>query len=83
MNTETEIESLKKEVARLRREMDEYRQFIHYHPPGIGDDDKPQSAYLTIRCTFLTLFHPSDASKSHGQHHLRAGRGVRLAARQG
>lgn len=64
MNTETEIESLKKEVARLRREMDEYRQFIHYHPPGIGDDDKPQSAYLTIRCTFLTLFHPSDASKS-------------------
>jgi hypothetical protein len=64
MNTETEIESLKKEVARLRREMDEYRQFIHYHPPGVGDDDKPQSAYLTIRCTFLTMFHPSDASKS-------------------
>jgi hypothetical protein len=64
MNTETEIESLKKEVARLRREMDEYRQFIHYHPPQEGDDGKPQSAYLSIRCTFLSLFHPSDASKS-------------------
>jgi hypothetical protein len=64
MNTETEIESLKKEVARLRREMDEYRQFIRYNPPQEDDDGKPQSAYLSIRCTFLSLFHPSDASKS-------------------
>ncbi len=64
MNTETEINTLKQEVARLRQEMDEYRQFIHYQPPGEGDDGKPQAAYLSIRCTFLSLFHPSDASKS-------------------
>jgi len=64
MNTETEIETLKKEVARLRREMDEYRQFIRYNPPQEGDDGKPQSAYITVRCAIFTLAHPSDSSRS-------------------
>ena len=64
MNTETEIETLKKEVARLRREMDEYRQFIHYHPPGKDDDDRDCPAYLTIRCSILTVVNPSPPSQT-------------------
>ncbi len=38
MNIETEIETLKQEVARLRQELNEFKQFIHYHPPGEDDD---------------------------------------------
>jgi hypothetical protein len=64
MNTETEIETLKKEVARLRQEMDEYRQFIHYHPPSEDDDGQPSAAHLSIRCSIFSLFHPSDTSRS-------------------
>jgi hypothetical protein len=64
MNTETEIESLKKEVARLRQEMDEYRQFIRYQPPGEGDDGKPNDAYITIRCAIFQLVHPGDSGRS-------------------
>jgi hypothetical protein len=64
MNTETEIEALKKEVARLRKEMDEYRQFIHYQPPGKDDDDLDCPAYLTIRCSILTVVNPSPPSQT-------------------
>ena len=64
MNTETEIESLKQEVARLRREMDEYRQFIRYQPPGEDDDGLPSAAYITIRCAIFQLAHPSDPNRS-------------------
>lgn len=62
MNTETEIETLKKEVARLRQQMNELTQFIHYTPPGEDDDGKAQAAYLNIQCTFFRLVHPSDQS---------------------
>lgn len=62
MNTETDLATLQQEVARLRREMNELRQFIHYHPPGTGDDDQPQSAYLDINCTFFSIFHPDNPS---------------------
>ena len=64
MNTETEINTLKQEVARLRREMDEYRQFIRYNPPQEGDDGQPQSAYITVRCAIFTLAHPTDPGRS-------------------
>jgi hypothetical protein len=64
MNTESELASLKQEVARLRREMDEYRQFIHYHPPGKDDDDLDCPAYLTIRCSILSVVNPSPPSQS-------------------
>ena len=64
MNTETEIATLKQEVARLRREMDEYRQFIRYQPPGEGDDGKPEAAYITIRCAIFQLAHPGDPNRS-------------------
>jgi len=64
MNAESELAALKQEVARLRREMDEYRQFIHYQPPGEGDDGKPEAGYLTIRCAFFMLVHPSNPNRS-------------------
>ena len=64
MNTEAEIETLKQEVARLRREMDEYRQFIHYHPPAKDDDDLDCPAYLTIRCSILSVVNPSPPSET-------------------
>ena len=38
MNAESEISGLKQEVTRLRREMDELRQFIRYNPPDKDDD---------------------------------------------
>ena len=60
MNTETEIESLKQEVARLRQEMNELTQFIHYHPPGKGDDGKPSAAHITMQCAIFQLIHPSN-----------------------
>lgn len=64
MNTEIEINALKQEVARLRREMDEYRQFIRYNPASRTDDDQPEAAYITIRCAIFQLAHPSDSSRS-------------------
>jgi len=64
MNLETEIETLKQEVARLRQEMNEYRQFIHYHPPGKDDDDLDCPAYLTIRCSILSVVNPSPPGQS-------------------
>jgi hypothetical protein len=64
MNTETEIESLKKEVARLRQEMNEFREFIRYNPPGEDDDGQPSSAYLTIRCTIFQIVDTSVPSRS-------------------
>jgi hypothetical protein len=64
MSLESEIETLKQEVARLRREMDEYRQFIHYNPPGKDDDDLDCPAYLTIRCSMLTVVNPSPPSQT-------------------
>lgn len=67
MNTETEIAALKQEVARLRQEMNELREFIRYQPAGIGDDGRPESAYLDIRCTFLTLSHPAHPSRAGGR----------------
>lgn len=72
MNTETEINALKQEVARLRKEMDEYRQFIHYHPPDKDDDDLDCPAYLTIRCSILTVVNPSPPS--HSQINIIASR---------
>jgi len=71
MDTENEIAALKQEVARLRQEMNELRQFIHYHPPGLGDDDQPQSAYLDINCTFFRVFHPDHPG--WGQAYLMGG----------
>ena len=64
MNPDTELATLKQEVARLRQEMNELKQFIQYQPPGTGDDDKPEAACLIIRCAFLQLAHPSDPSNS-------------------
>lgn len=64
MNAESEIAGLKQEVTRLRREMDEIKQFIHYNPPGVGDDDKPEAAYITIRCAIFTLAHPAHPNHS-------------------
>ena len=64
MNTETEINALKQEVARLRQEMNELKQFIRYNPPGEDDDGQPCSAYITIRCAIFQLAHPSDPSRS-------------------
>jgi hypothetical protein len=62
METKNEISQLKQEVARLRREMDELKQFIRYNPAGTGDDDKPEAAYLTIRCAIFQLAHPANPS---------------------
>jgi hypothetical protein len=59
-NPEDELSQLKKQVAVLRREMDELKQFIRYNPPGTGDDDKPEAAYITIRCAIFTLAHPAN-----------------------
>ena len=64
MNTELEIETLKQEVARLRREMDEYRQFLRCQPAYEDDDGRQCSAYLTIRCSIFQLAHPSNPGKS-------------------
>lgn len=68
MNTETEIAELKKEVACLRREMNELRQFIQYHPPDQDDDGKPATAYLTIRCSIISVVNPSEPGET--QIHL-------------
>ena len=64
MNAESEIAALKQEVTRLRREMDELKQFIRYNPPGAGDDGKPEAAYITIRCAIFTLAHPAHPDHS-------------------
>ena len=72
METQTEITQLKQEVTRLRREMDELKQFIRYNPPGTGDDDKPEAAYLTIRCAIFTLAHP--ANPNHSLIHMMGSR---------
>jgi hypothetical protein len=64
METETEITQLKQQVATLRREMDELKQFIRYQPPGTGDDDKPEAAYITIRCAIFQLVHPANPNHS-------------------
>ncbi len=64
MNPESEIAELKEQVTRLRREMDELRQFIRYNPPGTGDDDQPEAAYITIRCAIFTLVHPANPNHS-------------------
>jgi hypothetical protein len=68
-NPETEIAELKKEVARLRKEMNELRQFIRYQPAGVDDEGKPEAAYLDIRCTFLTLVHPSSPGQTRAMLH--------------
>ena len=59
MNTETEINALKQEVAQLRREMNELKQFIHYHPAYEDDDGLNCSAYITMQCAIFQLIHPS------------------------
>lgn len=64
METKNEITQLQQEVARLRREMDELKQFIHYNPPGTGDDDKPEAAYISIRCAIFQLVHPANPNHS-------------------
>lgn len=64
MKAENELADLKQEVTRLRREMDELRQFLHYHPPGTGDLDQPEAAYLSIRCAIFQLAHPSNPNLS-------------------
>jgi hypothetical protein len=64
METENEITQLKQEVARLRREMDELKQFIRYNPPGPGDDDNAEAAYITIRCAIFQLVHPANPNHS-------------------
>jgi hypothetical protein len=64
METQSEIAQLKQEVTRLRREMDELKQFIQYNPPGTGDDDQPEAAYITIRCAIFSLVHPANPNHS-------------------
>jgi hypothetical protein len=64
MYAESEIAELKQQITRLRREMDELKQFIRYYPPGEGDDGKPEGAYLTIACTCFQLVHPARPGQS-------------------
>ena len=60
MNTETEINTLKQEVTLLRQEMNELKQFIHYHPAYEDDDGLKCSAHITMRCAIFQLIHPSN-----------------------
>lgn len=62
LNAAAEIAELKEQVAVLRQQMKELKQFIRYQPPGEDDDGKPQAAYLDLQCTFFRLVHPSDQS---------------------
>jgi hypothetical protein len=59
METQNEITQLKSQVATLRREMDELKQFIRYNGPETDDDGKPEAAYITIRCAIFQLAHPA------------------------
>ena len=64
MKTDAEFATLQQEVARLRQEMNELKQFIRYQPPGIGDDGNPEAAYITINCAIFQLAHPSNPNQS-------------------
>ncbi len=64
MNVESEVASLKEEVARLRTELNQLTQFIQYQPPGEDDAGQPSAACISIRCAFFQLVHPSHPNQS-------------------
>jgi hypothetical protein len=60
MNIEAELAALKQENTLLRQEMNELKQFIHYHPAHEDKDGLKYSAHITMQCAAFQLIHPTN-----------------------